>query len=229
MVISAVIPVYGRIDYLDACLASLEADDVELIIVDDGNAPSEATVIRELANKHGAQYLRLEKNVGAAAARNAGVRIASGSLLFFADADIKLEPGALSVLKNALSDTPAAAFAYGDFVYGAIRMNGQTFSVETLKKQNYISTMSLVRRESFSGFDERLRRFQDWDLWLSIAESGKKGVYVPQLIFTAHPGGTMSNWIPSFIVHHAQWFSWIPRVRAYSEAKKIISVKHSLS
>jgi len=52
-----------------------------------------------------------------------------------------------------------------------------------LKKFNYIDVTSLLRREDFPRFDESLKKFQDWDLWLSIAQKGKTGICVPKVLY----------------------------------------------
>lgn len=62
------------------------------------------------------------------------------------------------------------------------------FDREELKKHNYISTMSLIRAEDFSGFDEKIKRLQDWDLWLTMIEQGKTGVYCGKRIFSTKKG-----------------------------------------
>lgn len=227
--ISVIIPIFGRVELLEACLDSFEratCKPFEIIIVDDGNEPRVAAEICAIADKHKVHALRLETNAGAPAARNAGARIATGELLFFADADVVMTTAGLEYLNKALEKSPAA-FAYGDFNFGKIAMKGKEFSVDELKKRNYISTMSLVRRSAFPSFDETLKRFQDWDLWLSIAERGGVGVYVAEKIYTAMPNGTISTWIPSPVIRNAEFFMWLPRVRAYMQARAIILQKHS--
>ena len=49
------------------------------------------------------------------------------------------------------------------------------FDVKRLMSGNFISTMSLIRRDNFENFDESLKRFQDWDLWIRLAKKGITG------------------------------------------------------
>ena len=98
---------------------------------------------------------------------------------------------------------------------------------------NYIHTSSLVRRSAFPGFDEDIKRFQDWDVWLTMAEQGKKGIYLPETLMHVRVEGQSrigSKWLPKFM-YKLPW-SWIPvkmkRIEKYQAARKIIAAKHNL-
>lgn len=229
--VAVIVPVYQRVAALANCLASLEAGTRtpdEIIVVSDGNTPEDTAQIKDISGAARAHVIILNFNVGAAVARNHGARQTHADYLFFCDADVVLEPDALERLVAALDDHPDAAFAYGDFVFDEVVMRGRPFDGELLKKHNYISTMSLVRRSAFSEFDGNLKRFQDWDLWLTIARAGGVGVYAPGILFRTRSGGTMSTRIPSFMTKHPRWFRWIPRVDAYVVARTILFNKHGL-
>ena len=229
--ISVIIPVFKRVDLLTACLESFKMSSVqplEIIVADDGNMIDDACAIEAICEKFQTRIVHCGNNTGASAARNRGAHESIGEFIFFADADVVIAPHALEQLLYALKNYPEAAFAYGDFIYGTIKMKSKVFSRDVLMRENFISTMSLVRRATFLGFDESLRRFQDWDLWLSITARGGVGVYVPQTIFKAHASGSMSTWIPAIIVHYYKFFLWIPRVRVFVRARKIIAQKHGL-
>jgi hypothetical protein len=73
--------------------------------------------------------------------------------------------------------------------------------------------------------------FQDWDLWLTIAERGGSGVWVPEFLFRIiQHGGSMSSWLPSF-AYQAPW-KYLPiirgKVRRYDEAELVVRRKHLL-
>jgi hypothetical protein len=89
----------------------------------------------------------------------------------------------------------------------------------------YIHTSSLIRRADFPGFDETLKKFQDWDLWLSIAESGGKGVWIDKMLFSVAPGGSMSDWLPAIAY---RLLPFLPAVKKYNKARLIIKKKHGL-
>ncbi len=98
----------------------------------------------------------------------------------------------------------------------------------------YISSNALVRRSSVPplGWDESLKKFQDWDFFLTMAEQGKQGIWVNELLFTVlNTQGTMSTWVPSFAYKLPwHWIGWQPQpIRAYNEAMAIIRQKHNIA
>ncbi len=220
--ISVIIPVFNNAGVLAGCLASLKKQtfqDFEIITVDDGSATP-------LPNA----TIRLEKNSGAPAARNAGFKLAKGQYVLFLDADADLRPDALEKMVKTLEAHPEASFAYPSHRFGFKTMRGRPFDAEALKRRNYIHTSALICREDFPGFDESLKRFQDWDLFLTMAEQGKQGIWIDEVLFTIKPHGTMSQWVPSFM-HDIPWpiFGWTPKViKKYREAETIIREKHAL-
>jgi hypothetical protein len=70
---------------------------------------------------------------------------------------------------------------------GRIQCNTR-FDADLLQQINFISTMSLIRREHFPGFDESIERLQDWDLWLSMLREGHIGAYCEHVVFTTRQG-----------------------------------------
>lgn len=231
MTISVIIPNKGRVALLERCLQSIRAQTMgpaACIIVDDGNELTDAVRIGELARMYDSLVIRQDVSHGAAVARNIGARAATGDLLFFCDSDVVLDPTALEKLHHALVLDPSAAFSYCDHTLDGRVMAARPFDVAALRVCNYISTTSLVRRSAFTGFDEQLKRFQDWDLWLTMAAAGAHGAYVPELLYASVSGGSMSQWLPSFVVRHAAWFMWWPAVRRYAVANAVIAEKHHL-
>ena len=129
--------------------------------------------------------------------RNDGFKKSTQPFIFFCDDDIMLPANYIQSLYNALIKNPDIGFAYTGYhgivlhpethpVHGNFQIPGVQFNSEALKRANYISTMTLVRRELFPGFDENLKRLQDWDVWLTIIKNGSKGILVPNLTFYAY-------------------------------------------
>src|SRR5437764_776840 len=92
---SIVVPTRDRPECLSRCLAALaeqrlEAGEYEIIVVDDGSSPPVALGPSAPAAK--VRLVRRERAGGPAAARNAGIRIATGAVLAFTDDDCRPSP-----------------------------------------------------------------------------------------------------------------------------------------
>jgi len=231
--ISIIIPVYNQAEKLIKTLASINEQsykDYEVIIVNDGSTDNVETIcagyLKKLETTN--HYLFLNQtNHGAPAARNRGFKESKGDYLLFCDADAILHPQALEYLLSYLEANPSASYAFSSFLWGKKLFKLTDFDPEKLKHQPYIHTMSLIRRADYpeNGWDESIKKFQDWDLWLTMLEAGKIGVFVPQILFTVAPGGTISSWLPSFAY---KLFPFLPAVKKYNRAMKIIKDKHGL-
>jgi glycosyltransferase involved in cell wall biosynthesis len=184
MSVSVIIPVYNEEkETLNNTIASLQRQhlDMELIVVDDGSdVPVEV---------EGLDIVRIEHK-GAGAARNEGLKRAKMDYVFFLDADTVLMPGSLEFMRTALEGTPNADFAYAKYLWHDgtspawhLCNPGMQWRPDILKVTNYIGSMSMVRRGAFGLetdtpilFDEELRKYQDWDLWLQFMEAGMIGI-----------------------------------------------------
>lgn len=229
--IAVIIPCYNHADVLGRTLAALRAQTVkpaEVVVVDDGSTDDPGSVVGDAVT-----FIRFERNQGAPAARNEGARRTTSPYLLFLDADAELVPDALEAFVHTLEVHPEADFAYSNFLWGTKRFRGQPFSMEALKKRNFIHTISLLRRSAFPGFDESLKKFQDWDLWLMMAKRGSKGMWIDRELFRIEPrrkGTGISRWLPK-IAYMIPWqkIGFQPKeVGRYREAERVIQKKHGL-
>lgn len=141
------------------------------------------------------EILEVSGEGGASAKRNYGLKHAGQDLVFFCDDDVVLAKNCLQTLFRALA--PRYRFAYCDNLGicvhpeghpngGVFVQRGHEFQAERFYEKNYASTMSLVRKFDFPGFDESLPRFHDWDVWLTMIKEGARGIYVPEVLFHAY-------------------------------------------
>lgn len=85
--VSVIIPAFNEEKYLHYCLSSITKQtykNVEVIVVDDGSTDRSLSI----AKKYNAQILT-QRHQGPAAARNFGAKKSHGSILVFADADMR--------------------------------------------------------------------------------------------------------------------------------------------
>lgn len=129
-----------------------------------------------------------DQGKGANWARNEGFKQCDTEFVIFSDNDISFKENALEVLYQTLQRFRLVSYAYGRFKVDDVIWGHQMFDPIKLLTENYISTMSLIRSDDFrlcGGFDESIKGFQDWDLWLNLLINHKKrGVYCNELIFT---------------------------------------------
>lgn len=231
--ISVIIPTYQHAATIVACIRSLLEQTVmpsQIIVLDDGSTDRTRELVSAFSSPVSYQY---QENKGAPSARNAGAALATGAFLLFCDADVIAEPTLLERMRMTLETHPEASFAYSGCVWGKRRFPVKSFDPDTLRKHNFIHTTSLIRRRDFHGFDPNLKRFQDWDLWLTLLERGRFGVAINECLFTVQevPGRKgMSKWLPS-IVYRLPWrlIGWKPRaLRDYEAAREAIAAKHAL-
>jgi glycosyltransferase involved in cell wall biosynthesis len=108
MDVTVVVPTSGRAGYLEVTLDSLRAQSAasphELLVVDDGS--SDAT--GEVAARFGARVIRHGERRGLNAARNTGLREATGELIAFVDDDVFVPPGWLGALVDGAVRHPEA-------------------------------------------------------------------------------------------------------------------------
>ncbi len=238
--ISVIIPVYNHAHTLEKSVASIIAQTyhpLEIIIVDDGSTDELNSALRKIkaetdrSNPNLILKIIHQENRGAATARNRGYKESTGEYVIFWDADTIAKPKMLERFKRQLDERPEASYAYSQFKFAWKKMKGQIFNPDDLKRYNYIDTTSLIRREALNDvagpFDESLKRFQDWDLWLVLLEQHKIGTFVPEVFFKKIVRGRkgISQWLPSFIYKFRYKIS---QVQEYENAKTIIFCKHHL-
>ncbi len=232
--ISVVITTYQHAGTLAACLDSVLAQtypSLQIIVVNDGSTDSTDDVVKPYLNQ--IQYIT-QANAGSNPARNRGFLEVKGEFVIFCDADVRMKPHMLESLLAALNAHPEASYAYSSFIFGWKVFGGVPFTDERMKTRNFVHTSALVRTKDFPGFDEVIKRLQDWDVWLTMLENGKRGVLVPELLFEVAVEGKSrigSNWMPSFM-YSIPWktLGWMPaQVKKYEAARDIIAKKHGLS
>lgn len=99
--ISVIVPVYKSEKYLDRCVQSILSQtyqDFELILVDDGSPDNSPLLCDKWAENDSRVYVIHKENGGASSARNAGLKIAKGRWIAFADSDDWLDRTALKTL-----------------------------------------------------------------------------------------------------------------------------------
>ena len=231
--ISIIIPLYNREKEIDRCLESIRKqsyENYEIIVVNDRSTDSLSRVMKKYKKIFGykIEFYHNQVNHGAPYTRNKGFRFSKGEYVIFCDADLILKPYTLETMLDTLRNNPQASYVYTSFIYGFKKFKLWEFDENKLKEMPYIQSFTLIRREHFpkKGWDETLKKFQDWDLWLTMLGEGHKGKWINQYLFKVQSGGTMSSWLPSFFY---KYFPFLKNVKKYKKAMEIIKNKHNLN
>lgn len=199
--------------------------DFEMIVVNDGSRDNLESRIKNYESRiENFKYI-FQENQGSNPARNRGAQEAKGEYVIFCDADVAMQPEMLETMLRTLKTHPEASFAYSAFIWGRKLFPLWAYDEQKLKEMPYIHTTSLIRRAHFPGFDNKVKRLQDWDLWLTMLEKGHKGVWINKALFRVETGGTISNWLPKFAY---KILPFLPQVKKYNEAVRNIKEKHNL-
>ncbi|HLC70266.1 MAG TPA: glycosyltransferase family 2 protein [Patescibacteria group bacterium] len=230
--ISVIVPVYNHAHTLERAVDSIFNQThrpLQVVIVNDGGTDNFSKVMDKIKINYPTLDLQVinQDNSGAPAARNRGFKEAKGDYVIFWDADTIGEPFMLEKMVETLENNAAFSYAYSQFKFGWKVMKSQEFDPVTLQKFNYIDGVSLIRRADVIPWDESLKRFQDWDLWLTMLEQKKTGINIPEVLFSKIVKGrkNISAWLPRF-VYKLPWKT--KAVRAYEEAREVVLKKHGL-
>lgn len=234
--ISVIIPVYNHAAELKRSLFSLYRQTyrpLETIVVNDGSTDNFDKAMEEIKTKINLKIkVIIQERRGAAAARSRGFKESTGEYVIFWDADTLAKPEMLNKLFETLQNHPEASYAYSRFIFGWKKMRSREFNRELLRKENFIDTVSLISRSALievfgeqPPFDEKIKRFQDWDLWLTLLSKNKTGVLTPEILYKKLVGlrHGISRWLPAFI-YRLPWK--IKPVREYEAAREIILKNH---
>ena len=88
--ISVIIRVYNVEEYLKRCLDSVvnqSYKNLEIILIDDGSTDNSSKILKQYSQKDVRIIILNQKNLGAGAARNKGIKVATGKYIVFMDPD----------------------------------------------------------------------------------------------------------------------------------------------
>ncbi len=191
--VSYIMPAYNAALWIGGAISSVLAQthpDVELIVVDDGSTDE----TRAIATAFGDRIVLLsQENRGLSSARNLGLAHASGDFIGLCDSDDLLLPNHTSLAIAALRSAPPRSLVtcaslaltnhgleqFRCFPWGEVRPSRQR---EAIIQANFVSIFSVFPRElvaDIGGFDESMRRCEDWQFWARAILSGWRVVFQP--------------------------------------------------
>jgi glycosyltransferase involved in cell wall biosynthesis len=183
--VSVVLPTHNRARELCWSVQSVlsqSMQDLELLVIDDASTDNTYEVVNGFSDSR-IRYIRTDRRVGGGEARNIGIRESGASVIAFQDSDDEWRCHKLRLCCEALLGNPtidAVFSAYwridGRQVYYVPRNPPQhknTSMHRALLAGNLVGTPTAVVRaaalRAVGGFDAKLPRYQDWDLFLRLS------------------------------------------------------------
>jgi glycosyltransferase involved in cell wall biosynthesis len=192
MNISVIIPTFNRASLIERAVGSVLEQTVkplEIIVVDDGSTDNTQEVIENIGSSL-VKYVYRE-NGGAGAARNTGVKKASGDWIAFQDSDDVWRPDKLEKQVEHIKKHPEHGLVYtsyemhledgtGIVIPGkqdGMALEGSIFIPLLIRNTVGAPTVTVQKKlfESVGGFDESLKSLEDWDFVLKFSRKYEIG------------------------------------------------------
>jgi glycosyltransferase involved in cell wall biosynthesis len=208
ILVSVIIPAYNQSDYLGIAIQSVldqTYQDIEILVIDDGSTDDTGKVAKRFSDPR-IKYI-YQANKGLSGARNTGIRNSVGEYLTFLDSDDLFLPEKINILVSFLNSQPEIGLVAGQAV--PIDEHGQRIgsifdtpipedsSKWLIGNPLHVGSVMLRRswQEKIGFFDESLRSYEDWDMWLRLAISGCRMGWVakPVSMYRFHPEQMVRN------------------------------------
>lgn len=136
--LSIIIPVYNVEKYLRQCLDSVLADNSfigQVICVNDGSTDGSLAILEQYAGEYPNIEIISQPNVGLSAARNAGLKHATGDYVFFPDSDDWIFPNAIDKIMSKIDGEDVLYFNARVF-YEEKQCFGSEIDIPNIKNMN---------------------------------------------------------------------------------------------
>ena len=232
--VSVIIPAYNSEETIEAAIYSavIQGIDVELVIINDASLDHTADIIQNCQEKYDSDHIKWNiidsrENLGAAASRNLGVKLACAPYVAFLDSDdrwteekLKKQLALLNRTGGVLCSTAREFATHQGELTGIIVPVKPIITYRSLLYDNSINCSSVLMRteiaREFPMLHDELH--EDYITWLKILKKYKKAYAInePLLKYRCSQGGKSSNKLKSAWMHyHSLRFVGIPPLSAF--------------
>lgn len=169
-----------------------ENEPVEVVVIDDHSNDADTEHALRALEADGVTVVRHDENQGPAGARQTGLKATSARYVFPLDSDDLAAPGVLGRMADALDAHPEADVCFGDYLeFGdsqITRAVPPTIDPYRVAFTNEYPVSSLFRRRVLDevGGWPLIPAYEDWHLWMTLAERGSKGLHLGAGVVTYH-------------------------------------------
>jgi glycosyltransferase involved in cell wall biosynthesis len=183
--VAVVIPCFNDgATVMESVQSAIRENAAEIVVVDDGSTDSVTVSVLATLPPLGVRVITQE-NCGLSGARMRGVQETTSPFVMVLDADDCIAPGALGVMANHLASNQRLAVVWGDIErIGAagylVYPKGHSLDPWRITHVNELVASTMVRRSSLveAGGWTLETAYEDWDLWMAMAEKGMEGEHV---------------------------------------------------
>lgn len=205
--ISVILSTYQRPKRLKKAIKSVlnqSFTDFELLVVDDKSKDETKDVVEAFGDSR-IRYIEMDRHFGCdTKPKNKGIMKSKGEYVAFLDDDNEYRTDHLIILFKELEKNENIDVVYGDrwLIDETKKIPSQIgvaidFKTDILIQRNFIDTSDvLVRRQALfdvGGFDERYKKYIDWNLWVRLMKFGKRFKRVPIIITDYHLHNDMKS------------------------------------
>ena len=185
--VSVIMPVYNGERYLAGAIENVLAQDyrpIEIIVVNDGSTDDTETVARRCGRDI---IYAVQENLGPAAARNRGLRMASGNIVGFLDVDDLWSENKLSLQLGRLADDPSVEIVLGLTQLMKLRTCEEGRPRFEKWHDPFCALLvgaAVFRKSIFENvgfFDETLHHSEDTDWFIRIREMGIRIILIEEV------------------------------------------------
>lgn len=178
--VAVIVPFFNDGETIEGTLASLEGQEhCEVIVIDDGSDDPHSLAALARLRAAGIKVIS-QPNRGLSAARMRGVQETAAPYIQPLDADDFLAPDAIRRLADMLDADPELGVAWGDQrTFGEVELTQKRTATLDPWAITYVNrlTAGMIRRQALleaGGWVLEIG-YEDWDLWMGLAEGGWKG------------------------------------------------------
>lgn len=144
--ISVIVPVYNVEPYLSHCLDSIinqSYENIEIIVIDDGSTDYCAEICDEYASADNRIKVIHQQNGGLSAARNAGIKVATGEFIIFVDSDDIIAGNFCEMLLRTALQTDADIVECGFVKFESVTKQSTAEVSATIRPETFTATVAL--------------------------------------------------------------------------------------
>ena len=245
--VSVIIPAYNRALLIKESIQSVFNQThrpIECLIIDDGSTDNTAKVIGNLQTKLATVDFKLiyikQDNSGAPAARNNGIKNASGEFFQFLDSDDLLYPNKIKDQVSILQNQKQTDGVYGNWHHGTIKnhvlIKGEKWedTISQFYGGRVIANFSMLLKrkivDKIGPWDTNLRRNQEIDYFLRGALAGGNFEYLPMPsgLWREHDGDRIvnSSGAISALAFHDKWIAEFQRLNVFTKERQKTAAKY---